>query len=254
MTADLAGKIALVTGASTGIGAAVAHGFARAGADVAVHYNASESKALAVVAGLEAEGVRAAAFQADLAERGTAERLVAAVIDRFERIDILVNNAGTMVGRRSAEEVDDAYFDAVIGANLYSTVACCRAVLPGMKAQRHGSIVNVSSQAARSGGMGGATLYASAKAAVATYTRGLAREVARAGIRVNAISPGVVLTPFHERFTPPETMTAAVAAIPLGRAASADEVVGSVLFLVSDVMSGYVTGQVLEINGGTFSP
>ena len=120
--------------------------------------------------------------------------------------------------------------------------------------QKHGSIVNVSSAAARFGGLPGAGLYAAAKAGVATYTRALAREVASGGVRVNAISPGVVLTKFHERFTSPEGMAAMVAGIPLGRAAQPADMVGPVLFLASSSMSGYITGQILEINGGTQSP
>ncbi len=250
----LDGLIILITGASSGIGAALATGVGDAGASaVAVHYNTGQDGAEEVLHQLTGLGVDAAHFQADLSVRGAAEALVRQVIDRFERIDVLINNAGTMVGRRPTAEIDDAYYDAVLDANFYSTIACCRAVLPQMIDRRGGSIINVSSVAARIGGGSGAVLYAASKGAVSTYTRGLAREVASHGIRVNAISPGTIATPFHERFTSPEALAAVQATIPMGRLGRADELVGPTVFLASDA-SSYVTGQIIEVNGGQYSP
>ena len=251
---DLGGLNILITGASSGIGAALARGVAEAGAAaVAVHYNTGRDGAEEVLRQLSALGVDAAHFQADLSAGGAAEDLVRGVIDRFARIDVLINNAGTLVERRPVPEMDDAYYNAVLDANLYSTVACCRAVLPNMIRRRSGTVINVSSVAARIGGGNGAALYAAAKGAVSTFTRGLAREVAGHGIRVNAISPGTIATPFHERFTSPEALAAVTATIPMGRLGRADELVGPTVFLASDA-SSYVTGQIIEVNGGQYSP
>jgi 3-oxoacyl-[acyl-carrier protein] reductase len=250
----LDGLHVLITGASSGIGAALATGVGEAGASaVAVHYNTGKDGAEEVVRRLTDSGVDAAAFQADLAARGGADDLVRSVVDRFGRIDVLVNNAGTLVGRRPTVEMDDDFYSAVLDANLYSTVACCRAALPGMIERGSGSVINVSSVAARVGGGPGAALYAASKAAVSTYTRGLAREVAGQGIRVNALSPGMIATPFHDRFTSPEALEATRATIPMGRLGRADEMVGPVVFLASEA-SSYMTGQILEVNGGQYSP
>ena len=251
---ELGGLTILITGASSGIGAALAQGVGDAGASgVAVHYNTGKAGAEEVTLRLTASGVDAAPFQSDLSGRGAAEDLVRQVIDRFGRIDVLINNAGTLVGRRPTVEMDDDFYNAVLDANLYSTVACCRAVLPDMISRRSGTVINVSSVAARIGGGPGAALYAASKGAVSTYTRGLAREVAGQGIRVNAISPGMIDTPFHERFTSPEALKATKASIPMGRLGRADELVGPTVFLASNA-SSYVTGQIIEVNGGQYSP
>jgi 3-oxoacyl-[acyl-carrier protein] reductase len=251
---ELDGLNILITGASSGIGAALATGVAATGATaLAVHYNTGRGGAEEVLRQVTALGADGAHFQADLSVRGAAEDLVRRVIDRFGRIDVLVNNAGTLVERRPTPEMDDEYYNAVLDANLYSTVACCRAVLPGMIDRRAGTVINVSSVAARIGGGSGAALYAAAKGAVSTYTRGLAREVAGFGIRVNALSPGTVATPFHDRFTSPEALAAVTATIPMGRLGRADEMVGPTVFLASEA-SGYVTGQIIEVNGGQYMP
>jgi len=251
---ELDGLNILVTGASSGIGAALAKGVGDAGAAaVAVHYNTGHDGAEEVVRQLAALGVDAAHFRADLSVRGAAAGLIGQVVDRFGRIDVLINNAGTLVGRRQTVEMDDAFYNAVLDANLYSTVACCRAALPEMIERRSGTVINVSSVAARIGGGNGAALYAASKGAVSTYTRGLAREVASHGIRVNAISPGTIATPFHERFTSPEALEAVRATIPMGRLGRADELVGPTVFLASNA-SSYVTGQIIEVNGGQYSP
>ena len=156
---ELDGLNFLITGASSGIGAALALGVGDAGASaVAVHYNTGQDGAQQVLGQLTALGVDADHFRADLSVKGAAEGLVQQVMDRFGRIDVLINNAGTMVERRPAAEMDDAYYDAVLDANLYSTVACCRAVLPEMIHRRSGTVINVSSVAARIGGGNGAAL------------------------------------------------------------------------------------------------
>ena len=246
----LDGLTILITGASSGIGAALAMGAGEAGASaVAVHYNTGKDGAEEVVRRLTASEVDAAPFQADLAARGAAEELVGQVIDRFGRIDVLINNAGTLVGRRPTVEMDDDFYSAVLDANLYSTVACCRAALPAMIERGSGSVINVSSVAARVGGGPGAALYAASKGAVSTYTRGLAREVAGQGIRVNALSPGMIATPFHERFTSPEALEATRATIPMGRLGRAEDIARGVVFLTADD-ADFITGSTFSINGG----
>jgi len=135
-----------------------------------------------------------------------------------------------------------------------SLVACCSAVVPHMRRAGRGSIVNVSSVAARTGGGPGSAMYASAKGFVSTFTHGLARELVNDNIRVNAVSPGVIVTPFHERYSTPAMLEAFKASIPMNRLGTADECAGAFLYLASDALSGFVTGQILEVNGGQVMP
>jgi 3-oxoacyl-[acyl-carrier protein] reductase len=151
-------------------------------------------------------------------------------------------------------EMTDEQFARVMDLNMSSVFAACRQAVPVMRRRGSGAIVNLTSIAARTGGAGGSVAYATAKGAVSTFTRGLAKEVAIDGIRVNAIAPGIITTPFHERHTSDAQMAGMVAGIPMGRAGTPEECVGSVLFLASPAMSGYVTGQVIEINGGQLTP
>ena len=250
----LEGKAVLVTGGASGIGAALAEGFADAGASVAIHYRSNAQEAGEFVERSRAKGCESVAVGADLVVPGEAARVVDRVLEAFGRVDVLVNNAGTMVGRAKLSDMDDAYFHAVVDVNLYSTVACCRAAIPGMTERGTGAVVNVTSIAARQGGGPGAVLYGAAKGAVSTFTRGIAREVASFGVRVNALSPGIVATRFHEQYSTPDSLAALVETVPMRRVAEAREMVGPVLFLASDAMSGYMTGQILEVNGGLYSP
>lgn len=240
----------LVTGASTGIGAAVAAGFGASGARVAVHYNSSADAARAVADGIRTGGGEAWTVQADLSLPGGAAALAAAVQEHWGDIDVLVNNAGGLVERRPTGELSQDLYEQVFQLNVGSLAELCNAVVPSMRARGSGAVVNVGSVAAVSGGGPGASLYAATKGAVAAYTRALAKEVAADGVRVNCLSPGVVRTPFHERWTTEESMQAMVASIPMGRAGDPHECVGAVLFLSHDGLSGYVTGQVLAVNGG----
>ena len=247
-------QVVLLTGASTGIGAALAKAFGAAGAKVVVHYHHSAEAAQEVARAVEEAGGTALLVQADLADAAQLEALVAQTMERFERIDILINNAGSLLQRQTVAEMPDALYQEIMDLNMTAVFRLCRLVIPVMRRQGHGNIINVSSIAGRNGGAGGSVVYATSKGAVATFTRGLAKELASDNIRVNAISPGVILTPFHERFTDAERMAAMVRTIPMGRAGTPEECVGTVFFLASDQMSGYVTGQIIEVNGGQLMP
>ncbi len=247
-------RVVLITGASTGIGAALARGFAAAGAAVVVHYGQNRAAAVAVADEIVAAGGQALVHQADVRDSAALVGLRDAALARFGRIDVLINNAGSMVRRMPIADADDALLHEVIDVNFTATVALARLVIPTMRAQGGGTIINVTSVAARHGGGAGAVLYAASKGAVSTFTRGLAKELAGSRIRVNALAPGVIVTPFHERFTNEQQMAAMVATIPLGRAGTPEECVGAALFLASDALSGYITGQIIEINGGQYMP
>ncbi|HEX8478155.1 MAG TPA: SDR family oxidoreductase [Telluria sp.] len=248
---DLAGKRILITGGSTGIGAAVVRGFAAQGARVVLHYNASAAPA---------EELRAqypdliTLLQGDVAADGEAARVVNEAARLLGGLDGLINNAGSMLGRIPTTEATDAHFDDVLGLNAKSVWQASVAAHPHLKAAGGGFIINTTSIAARNGGAGGAVLYAAAKSFVSNLTRGQAKEFVADNIRVNAVSPGLILTPFHVRDTPDAMMAAQSATIPMQRAGLPKECVGAFLFLASASLSGYITGQIIEVNGGQLMP
>ena len=254
LASDLAGRVVLVTGASTGIGAAAARAFAGVGCRVAIHYNASLNRAEEVAADVRFEGAEAFLVGGDLTTSQKAREVVEATVAHFGTIDVLVNNAGGLVRRVPIAEIDDAFFDAVMDLNVRSLVAACSAAVPHMRRAGRGNIINVTSIAARHGGGGGAVMYAAAKGFVSTFTHGLAKEVVKDNIRVNAVSPGVITTPFHERWSTPQMLESFRGTIPMGRLGTAEECSGAFLYLASDQLSGYVTGQILEVNGGQLMP
>ncbi len=251
---DLAGRVVLVTGGSRGIGAAVARGFAHHGAHVGVHFHSARAAAETVVADARAKGVKAEIFQADLAEAAAPARLVEAVVQRFGRIDVLVNNAGDLVARHAMVDTPDEMLETIYALNIRSVVAASKAAVIAMKRQGGGNIINTSSLAARNGGGGGSMLYAGSKGFVSSFTRGLAKDVARDKIRVNAVAPGIIETDLQDRYTSREVLDALAKTTPLGRNAPAEDCVGAYLFLASERMSGFVTGQVIEVNGGLLMP
>jgi 3-oxoacyl-[acyl-carrier protein] reductase len=251
---DLHGKRVLVTGASTGIGAAVARAFGAQGAKVAVHYNSSEAAAAEVVESICSAGGDAIKVRADVRDSAAIRSTIRHVDEAFGGIDILVNNAGSLVQRVPIADFTDELFDEVLHINARSMLAFCRDVVPVMRRAGGGSIVNVTSVAARHGGGPGAFLYAGSKGFVSTATRGLAKELVGDRIRVNAVAPGVIVTPFHDRFSTPQMLESFKGTIPMGRLGTADECVGAFLYLSSEALSGYVTGQIIEVNGGQYMP
>jgi 3-oxoacyl-[acyl-carrier protein] reductase len=250
MFEDLKGRVALVTGGATGIGGAISAAFGAAGMKVAVHYHAGSEAAQNVADRIGHAGGEALLLQSDITESRATDDLVRRTVDRFGKLDVLVNNAGGMVARRPVETLDDEFFDAVIDLNVRQLVHACRAGSAAMMSG--GSIINVSSISARTGGSPGSSVYSGAKAFVSTFTRSLARELAPQNIRVNALSPGTIATAFHERHSTPEKLEATRKSIPMARLGRAEDCAGTALFLASGTLSGYVTGQVIEVNGGQF--
>jgi len=247
----LTGKVALVTGASSGIGRATAKMLAAMGARVAINYHRNEAGAEAARADIVNAGGLDIAVKADVTQANDVEALVKRTADELGAIDILVNNAGSLIERLRILELTEARWDEVIDLNLKSAFLCCRAVAASMMERKSGAIINVSSIAGRTGGALGSIHYSTAKGGIITFTKGLAKELGAFGIRVNAVSPGVIDTPFHEQFSTAEMMKGYVAGIPLGRVGTPDEVAKVICFLASDAAS-YLAGETIEINGGMF--
>jgi NAD(P)-dependent dehydrogenase (short-subunit alcohol dehydrogenase family) len=247
---DFTGKVALVTGGSSGIGRATAEFFGRCGASVAVSYLKNQAGADAAVAAISSNGGgRAIAVQADVIDTAEIRDMVREVEGRLGAVDILVNNAGSLVERLKTMELTEERWDEVMDLNAKSAFFCAQQVIPKMLEKGSGVIVNVTSIAGRNGGAPGSIHYSSAKAALLTMTKGLAKEFASQGIRVNAVSPGVIDTPYHETFTTAETMQNLRNTIPMGREGRPEEVAGVIAFLASDAAS-YLCGETIEINGG----
>ncbi len=246
---DLEGKRVLITGASTGIGAALARAFAAQGAKVAIHYgkSAEAAKLLAKEIGT------AIVVQGNLQTRGAGRRVVEEAAKKLGGLDILINNAGSLVGRAPIETIGDDLVDNILELNVRSVIECTQAAVPHLTKQPGGVIVNVGSIAGSNGGGAGSGVYGAAKAFVHNLTRHLAGELAASGIRVNCVSPGYIETPFHA-LTPADRKEAMAKATKMGRAGTPEDCVGVFLFLASNGMSGYITGQNIHINGGQLMP
>lgn len=249
MLEELRGKRALVTGASTGIGAAVAREFGRLGIAVAVHGNRSAEAARSVAKEIGDAGGTASVVLGDVSDASEAGRIVEEAAAALGGLDILVNNAGAILERVTNAGFDEDMYRRVFDTNVLSILAVTKAAYPHLKAAGGGSIINTGSIAGRFGGFLGSTVYAAAKASVHSITRNAAREFAGDGIRVNVVAPGFILTPFHDR-TPESVREQAASQIPMKRLGTAEDCVGAYVFLASDAMSGYITGQIIDVNGG----
>ncbi|MCA8931043.1 MAG: SDR family oxidoreductase [Rhodospirillaceae bacterium] len=251
----LSGARVLVTGSSRGIGLAVAAGFALAGARVVLHGSRPGEMldgAAAAIAALTG-GAEPDRIAADLTDAAGAEEVVRRAAECLGGLDVLVNNAGTMMGRNPSATVDDATIARIVDLNARSAVIATRTALEYLKPPL-GSVIFTSSISARTGGSAGSALYSAAKAFVSTYARALATEFGPQGVRVNVVSPGTIATDFHQRYSSPEKLADTAKRIPLRRLGRAEDCVGAYLFLACPALSGYVTGQVLEVNGGQSMP
>ena len=246
---DLTNKVALITGASSGIGAATATLLGGLGAQVAIGYHHNEAGAQQVRRDVVEAGGRAVAVRADVKRAEEIRLLVKQATEAFGPIDILVNNAGSLIERQQILELTEERWNEIVSLNLTSAMLCSQAVAASMIARQTGAIVNVVSIAGRTGGGPGAGAYSVAKGGLITFTKSLAKELAPHGVRVNAISPGVIDTPFHEVFSTPEMIRNFVTTIPLGRVGTPMECAKVVAFLASDAAS-YVVGETIEVNGG----
>ena len=244
MAQNLQGKVALVTGASRGIGRATALALASEGAAIVVNYASSSNAAEDVVAQIEAIGGRAIAFKANVANSDEVDQLIAATMEKFGRIDVLVNNAGitrdTLLLRMKLED-----WQAVVDLNLTGVFLCTRAVSKIMLKQKSGRIVNITSVAGQMGNAGQSN-YSASKAGVIGFTKTVARELAPRAITVNAVSPGFIATDMTEGLTADPILQM----IPLARYGQPEEVAGMIQFLVSSPAAAYITGQVFNVDGG----
>jgi len=242
-------KVVLVTGASSGIGAATAALFGKLGARVALGFHRNEKGVEATRDEIRRLGRTAHAIRADVQNPKEIESLAEATTSLLGPIDILVNNAGSLIERVPLMEQEVESWDAVMALNLRSVFLMSQIVGRSMMERRSGAIVNVGSIAARNGGGPGAGAYSTAKAGVITLTKSLAKELVPYSIRVNCVNPGVIDTPFHEVFSTPEVMKNFAKIIPMGRVGGSEECAQVIVFLASDAAS-YLVGESIEINGG----
>jgi len=245
----LSEEVARVTGSSTGIGRAVAVELAAGGRRVVVHYNASEDEAQDVVREIEGSGGEASLVGGDVSDADEVGRMVGEIQDHYGRLDVLVNNAGSLIERRKLSGMTEDLWDRVMDVNLKSVYLVSLAVLPLMKRRGRGRIINMTSVAARNGGGPGSVAYATAKGGVSTLTRAMAKELVSENILVNGVAPGVITTPFHDRFTPPDVRENLKNTIPMGREGTPAETAGVVAFLASPA-ADYLVGEIIEVNGG----
>ena len=247
--AELRGRAALVTGGSGGIGAAIAEALAEVGASVTISYHSNRAAAAAVVERIEAAGGSALAVQADLRTRPGVAALLQSHMERFGGLHVLVNNAGDMVERVPTVETSEALWRHAIDLNLSSVFFACQEAIGPMSAQQDGRIINISSVGARTGGGAGSIPYHAAKAGVLALTKALAKELAPHRITVNAVAPGIIETPFHDRHSKGLKDEWVRTLVPLQTAGRPEDVAAAVTFLASKA-AGYITGATLDVNGG----
>ncbi len=246
----LQGRTALVTGSSSGIGAAIALELARQGACVTINYFRNETGAESVCRAIEDSGQAALAVQADVRHVTGVEHLFEEHLSRFGRLDILVNNAGDMVRRIPTEETPEELWRDAIDLNLSSVFFCCQRAIAPMTTRKWGRIINISSVGGRTGGGPGSIPYHAAKAGVMALTKGLAKELAPHSVTVNTVAPGIIDTAFHIRHTSPSAHEEWLRTlVPMQRAGLPEEVARTVAFVASDDAS-YITGATIDVNGG----
>jgi 3-oxoacyl-[acyl-carrier protein] reductase len=249
MDFGLTDRVAIVTGGASGIGRGISEALASCGARVLLTYFSSERGAADTVEAITAAGGQAQAMQADLTQPDAAKQVVAAAVERFGQLNILVANSGGLLRRSSVLDCPLDLWTEALAVNLTSTFLTCQAALPELSRQPQSAIVTVSSLAAHDGGGAGSTHYATAKGGVMTFTKGLAKEAAPLGIRVNSVAPGLIGTQFHDRFSTPEGRAMTVARTPLAREGTPADVAAAVVFLASP-LAGFITGETIEVNGG----
>ncbi|MFS2155067.1 SDR family NAD(P)-dependent oxidoreductase [Rhizobium sp. Rhizsp42] len=240
----------VVTGAGRGIGLEVARQFLDCGARVLVHTGRDGERTLPDFLLTAEEDRRAILIAGDFSSGEGCQVFANKVLGHFKTIHALVNNAGTMFGRFPAGTLTDEQYGQVVQLNQTSVVEVTRALLPALRAAGEAAIVNTVSISALTGGSPGSAIYSASKAFVSTYSKALARELAPDGIRVNCISPGTIETDFHQRYSSAEKLEQTRKGIPLQRLGTAEDCAPAYLFMAAPSLSGYVTGQVLEINGG----
>jgi len=236
-------KTVVITGAGRGIGRAVLDEFHAAGATVIAHLGRSAENADPLADDINS-------FCSDFTTPQGQQAFIDHVNQHTDKVDVLINNAGTMFGRFPADTLTDEQYEMIIELNQSAVVRITRAMLPLLKTADKASIINTVSISASTGGSPGSSIYSASKAFVSTYSRGLARELAPFGIRVNAVSPGVIDTDFHGRYSSKEKLEATRLQIPLQRLGTSQDCAPAFMFFAADELSGYITGQVLEINGG----
>jgi len=237
------GRTVVITGAGRGIGLATAKNFKNCGATVIAH---SGRKGTAK----NLSGIADHVIEADFTDGSSVEDFIQAVLNQTNKIDILINNAGTMLGRFPADTLSRADYENLVMLNQTSVVMVTRALIPHLRDSESGAIINTVSISAKTGGSAGSSIYSATKAFVSTYSKALARELAPDGIRVNTVSPGTINTDFHDRYSSKEKLHATAKAVPLQRLGTPSDCAPAYLFLAHESLSGYITGQTIEINGG----
>ncbi|MCH3885288.1 SDR family NAD(P)-dependent oxidoreductase [Tenacibaculum aquimarinum] len=249
----LRGKNVLVTAGAQGIGESITKHFIDSGSNVAIHYFSSADTANKLVAYAESKGQKAVAISGDLTKEADAITMVDKTIEAFGGLDILINNAGSLVARKMLGDMEAEFWHKVMDINMTSMMFVTKAAAPYLVKNENSSIVNLASLAGRKGGHPGSLVYATSKGAILTFTRALSTELGGQGVRVNAVSPGLILgTSFHNTHTTKESAAETTAGIPIKRAGNAADVARAVLYLASEY-DGFITGATLDINGGVYN-